>query len=149
MVMLAGGDLIDVLMNQHQQIRNTLSRVRAQSGSARAAAFDELRLLLRAHEAGEQELVHPATRDFAGEGDIAGARLAEEQAADRTLTELVELGVDHTSFDERFAAFHDAVLRHAELEEEEEFPTLRAVLTQERLISLGGRLLAAEGQPGA
>jgi hemerythrin superfamily protein len=147
MVTLAGGDLIDVLMNQHQQIRNTLARV--QAGPARSAALDELRLLLRAHEAGEQELVHPATRDFAGEGDIAGARMAEEQAADRALAELVDLGVDHDSFDERFAAFRDSVLRHAELEELEEFPRLRAVLTQERLVSMGGRLLAAEAQSGA
>jgi hemerythrin superfamily protein len=139
MVALAGGNLIDVLMNQHQQIRNTLARVQTRTVPERSIAFDELRTLLRAHEAGEQELVHPATRDFAGEGDIAGARLAEEQAADRALAELVD----------RFAAFRDAVLRHAELEEVEEFPRLRAVLTQERLISMGGRLLAAEAQSGA
>jgi hemerythrin superfamily protein len=148
MTFLAGGDLIDVLYDQHLQIKNALARVESAVGSDKEAAFAELRSLLHAHEMGEQEIVHPATRDFAGEGDIASALLAEEQDADEALAQLSALGTTDGDFDARFAEFRAAVLAHAEHEEQEEFPALRASLAPEQLVSLGAKLLSADAQAG-
>jgi hypothetical protein len=140
------GDAVDVLLSQHEEIKQTLTEVRVCSGADKAVAFDKLRTLLYAHEAGEQEVVHPATRDFAGEGDIAGHRVAEEQHADEMIARLGELGTGHPDFDAEYETFRDAVLQHAAREETEEFPCLRRALTPKVLLAMGDRLRAAEAR---
>ena len=137
-------DVVDVLLSQHEQIKEALAKVPILSGPHKAAAFDRLRALLHAHETAEQEIVHPATRDYAGEGDIAGHRVAEEVGAEAMLARLTDLGSDHADFDAEFMKLHDAVLQHAEREEVEEFPQLRKVLAPDLLVSLAERLRAAE-----
>ena len=141
-------DAIDVLLTQHQQIKQAFARVAESTGAAKADAFAELQALLRAHELGEQDIIHPATRNLAGEGDVADGRVAEELEADEALAQLAGLGISDGDFDARLAELQAAVLTHAEHEENEEFPALRRALTPEQLGSLGAQLLAAEAQAG-
>jgi len=140
----ADGDLIDMLYDQHQQIKNALMNIEAAAGGAgKETAFTELRSLVHSHESAEREIVHPATRDFAGEGDVASALGAEELEIDEALAQLAGLGTVDGDFDARFAELRAAVLAHIEHEEREEFPALRAALTPEKLVQLGAKLLAA------
>jgi hypothetical protein len=75
-----------------------------------------------------------------GGGEIAEARVAEEQEANRALAELKALGVDGPGFDATFDAFHQAVLAHATHEETDEFPRLRQLVAVERLHSMADEL---------
>jgi len=60
------------------------------------------------------------------------------------LTALEAVNVSSAEFDRRFAEFEQVVLDHAEREEQEEFPPVRARESQSTLVGMGAVLLAAE-----
>jgi len=133
------GDVVDVLQTQHGEIEDAFDEVLRVEIEHKAVALARLRGLLVAHEKGEQEVVHPALRERDG-GAIAEARVAEERAADEMLAELDTMLVDDPAFDERFDTLRTAVLDHAHREQDEEFPWLRANLSEEQLHRLADRL---------
>jgi hemerythrin superfamily protein len=141
-------DVIDLLLAQHQAMKGLFSEVRAAEGGRRQEAFHNLVRLMAVHESTEEQVVHPAARDDAGDA-VVDARLREENLARRVLSDLHDLGVDHPAFGERFAEFEKAVLAHAAHEEREEFPALRRHQDPDRLAHLAGALRAAEAvSPG-
>lgn len=136
-------DVITVLLRQHARVRELVVDVQQAQGQHRQQAFDELRALLAVHETAEEMVLRPVTRSI-GEVDVAKARNAEEGAANRMLAELEKMDTAAPDFDTKFAAFAEAVLRHAEKEEHDEFPQVRAAKSQEQLRSLSKALLAVE-----
>jgi hemerythrin superfamily protein len=136
-------DVIELLLSQHQRMKALFTRVRQSTGEAKQDAFHELTRLLAVHESAEEQVVHPAARDDAGD-DVVEARLEEENAAKRALAELYEMGVDAPGFDERFTAFEAAVLSHAQHEEQEEFPLVRMKTEPATLVRMAGAVRAAE-----
>ncbi len=120
-------DAVDLLVHQHDEIRRLLHAVETSVGVRREHAFDRLRRLLAVHETAEEEIVHPLIRHGMADGDqVVRARLAEENRGKRLLRELERMGTSAPSFEPMFARFQHAVLEHAEREEREEFPALRA-----------------------
>jgi hypothetical protein len=134
------GDIVDILLAQHEQITEYLDDVACATGQKRVEAFKTLQRVLRVHEEGEQHVVHPVTRDAAVAPEVATARIAEERRADLALAELRQLGLDSDEFDAKFAEFRAAVLEHARLEQDEEFPLLRKTQTNERLLAMANQL---------
>jgi len=63
---------------------------------------------------------------------VIDARREEESQGKRVLQELEEIGPASPDFEPLFAEFHKAVLRHAEYEEQQEFPELRTRSNAER-----------------
>jgi len=138
-------DAIDLLLRQHDRVRTLLSEVEASTGDQRRAAFDELRRFLAVHETAEELVIHPSTRRQGPEGEnIADARLQEENEGKDVLSSLEDLDVDDAEFETMFAEFTKAVSTHAENEETEEFPLLRARVSAEDLASMAKGLRAAE-----
>jgi hemerythrin superfamily protein len=137
--------VIDLLLEQHQQIRQLFTKVSNATGEAKRNAFDDLVRLLAVHESAEEQIVHPVARK---QGDAAEAvvqaRLDEEDEAKKALADLYDLGVDHPEFDSRLEAFATDVLVHAMHEEQEEFPRLREAVSDDRLKTMAGALKAAE-----
>jgi hemerythrin superfamily protein len=120
-------DAVDLLVHQHDEIRRLLRTVETSTGVRREHAFDRLRRLLAVHETAEEEIVHPLARHAMPDGDqVVRTRLAEENRGKRLLRELERMGTSAPSFEPMFARFQHAVLEHAEREEREEFPALRA-----------------------
>ena len=136
----AEGDIVDVLLYQHQELRRTMTEVEAATGLARAEAFGRLIALLETHERGEQQVVHPTTRESPGGVEIAEERAVEEREIDRELGELNTLGADDPDFPVRFAVFRESVIDHTRREEDEEFPMLRATLPTEQLLGMADEL---------
>ncbi|MEV7189982.1 hemerythrin domain-containing protein [Kitasatospora sp. NPDC093102] len=136
-------DVIDILLRQHRRIRELLSDVKRSDGEHKKQAFDELRALLAVHETSEQLILRPATRETAGK-QIAEARTREEEDATRALSQLEKMDVSSREFDARFSEFERSVLAHAEQEEREEFPAVRAGRAEEQLEKMGKRLLIVE-----
>lgn len=129
-----GDDIVDVLLAQHEHVKETFARVQAASGDAKEQLFGELITLLHTHESGEQQVVHPVTRaDKHDGGDlVAMACIAEERQADQRIAELKKLGTGHPQFDAKIEAFHQAVLAHATHEEQDEFPRLSRLPAERR-----------------
>jgi hemerythrin superfamily protein len=137
------GDMIEILLAQHQHIRELFKQVKGAEGERKQRAFDELRALLAVHETAEEMVLRPLSSKDAGAG-VADARNEEEREATRTLTVLEMMDVSSAEFDRDFAAFERAVLDHAGHEEKDEFPLVRAREDPDALLAMGRTLRAVE-----
>ena len=137
------GDMIEILLEQHQHIRELFKQVKGAEGERKQRAFDELRALLAVHETAEEMVLRPLSSKDAG-SEVAGARNEEEREATRTLTVLEMMNVSSAEFDRDFAKFERAVLDHARREEKDEFPLVRAREDQDALLAMGRTLRAVE-----
>jgi Hemerythrin HHE cation binding domain len=142
-----GGDVVDVLLEQHRLIQTSLAMVRSASGRRKFYAFTALVDLLNRHEHAEQEIVHPILKGSPGGARVAEDRLYEEASADRLLARLISMGVEDSSFDRQFDALRTIIGKHAWAEETQEFPLLRANVPAERLQSMANQVRAAQSEP--
>ena len=131
------GDVVVFLQEQHREVKLLLEQVSETKGKAREKAFGQLRRAMAVHETAEEEIVHPAARRHLPNGAaIVAARLREEHAAKRALSELEDLDVDSREFETTFQKLRAAVIAHAESEEREEFYQLPDEFTEEQLLHL-------------
>jgi predicted Zn-ribbon and HTH transcriptional regulator len=137
------GDVIAILLEQHRCIRELFTHVKRAEGRRKQQAFDELRVLLAAHETAEEMVLRPVSCHDAGAA-VASARNREEWEATRMLTALEAMDVSSAEFGRTFTEFGQAVLDHAEHEEQQEFPPVRARESRSTLAGMGAVLRAAE-----
>jgi len=139
-------DVVDVLRTQHEQVKRMLAQTEAATGPAKQQHFQDLLTLLELHEKGERQVVHPVTRSTGAAGDrTAMDRIGEERKAEEMITGLKMADVGTPEFDAQFARLRDAVLKHAQQEETEEFPRLRRDVAPEQLRAMAEQLLALQG----
>jgi ribosome-associated toxin RatA of RatAB toxin-antitoxin module len=138
-------DVVDVLVAQHEQVKDLMARTAAAEGEEKKRLFGELVHLLKTHEKGEQRVVHPVTRTSVdGGATTANSRLGEEERADQLIAEVQTMIADSREFDMWFEQLRHAVLDHAAHEEQEEFPALRRQLSAARLRTMAEELVAAQ-----
>lgn len=138
-------DVIDLLLSHHEQIKQLFGQIGRAHGAQKQQAWEQLVRLLVIHENIEQQLVHPlAARRVPDGEDVIESRLQEEQQAADDLSELYDMGIDHPQFDDRLIELRDAVVEHAELEEDEEFGYLRENVPVEQLLGIATAARAAE-----
>ncbi len=134
-------DVVDLLLEQHDEIRRQCAGIERSEGADRHRRFTELSRAIYRHERGEQAFVHAATQDATPAGDpIGGARLVEEGVIERSLAELGDLGTGDPQFDRRFADLHRAIREHMSREELDEFPLLRRYVSVQRLHWMAAQL---------
>jgi hemerythrin superfamily protein len=138
-------DVVDLLVEQHRQIKVMLSEFASAPAGQRQDRFEDIVRLLAMHESAEELVVHPAARDT-GERiqNVVQERLGEEKDAKQMLAELYDLGIDNPEFSGKFTAFTEAVIAHATREEDQEFPALRTGVPEEKLERMARMLRAAE-----
>src|SRR5919205_713285 len=122
------GDVIEFLLNQHQQVRGLLDDVLAASGEERQQYFDTVREMLARHETAEEMIVRPLTRKAPGGEDVAEHRMHEENEAKEVLADLEKMDVSSAEFTTKF----------------EEFPLLRQNTDPEALVKARDRVKRAE-----
>ncbi|GAA2759088.1 hemerythrin domain-containing protein [Actinopolymorpha rutila] len=138
-------NVVDLLLEQHGQIRDLFAKVQNARGRRKEELFSDLVRLLAVHETAEEEIVHPASREKIPSGEkVVAGRLKEESEAKKELATLYDLGVDHPDFDEKLAELAEAVTAHADHEERQEFSQLRKVLSEDELRKMAGAVRAAE-----
>jgi hypothetical protein len=137
-------DVIDLLLHQHHEVKRSLAEVETLEGDSKMAAFSRLEKLLSSHESAEQQVVHPVTRDHAGNPELAQDLVYDEDAAMVVMTELHSLGAGNPDFDPKFTALRDAVLGHNVREESEEYPLLRRTQSVQRLEEMADDLRAVQ-----
>lgn len=139
-------DVIELLQRQHREIRELFTQLdTAEDDDQRRKVFHSLVRLLAVHETAEEEVVHPEIRDLEPAAEsVVEARLGEERRAKELLTTLEKMGPDADGFDTLLVQLRDDVLAHAEHEEREEFPMLRAHRPPERLRAMAATVRLAE-----
>jgi iron-sulfur cluster repair protein YtfE (RIC family) len=140
------GDLVEQLLAQHEQVRAAIYAVaETTTAEARQETFDALRELLARHETAEEMIVRPLTRGIDDDGeDIASARMDEENESKKALAKLEKMDIASVEFARAFEKFAGDVLTHAQREETQEFPLLRANLDSDKLEKAERQLLLAE-----
>jgi hemerythrin superfamily protein len=137
-------DVIALLQRQHQEIRRLFGEVEQAQGDDRRESFRSLVRLLSVHETAEEELIHPEVRRVQGGEPVVEARIGEEHRAKELLSTLDDMGPEAEGFDTLLVQLRDDVLAHAEHEEREEFPLLRAEHDERRLQAMATAVQAAE-----
>jgi hemerythrin superfamily protein len=138
-------DVIGFLKGQHELIKGLFERVLAAEGRERAAVFSQLKDLMSAHEAAEEEVVHPAAeRALSGGPTEVAARVKEEIEAKAALEVLQNLDVTSSEFETKFRKLQKAVLAHAKSEEKEEFDKLANKLDDKQLKDMRKAVQAVE-----
>jgi hemerythrin superfamily protein len=131
-------DVVQFLVGQHEQIKGLFSETLNATGKDRKEPFIKLRRLLAVHETAEEEIVHPrAKRKLSNGADVVAARLEEEHEAKKVLTQLEKLDVSSQKFISELTKFRDAVVKHAEQEEKQEFAKLQKELSSDELAKMG------------
>ena len=134
-------DVIQVVLHQHDQMRRLCTDVRQASDTDKKGVFAELYQLVNVHEHGDLAVVHPAARGKTANGDrTAVACMTEGADIARALAELHALGVEHATFDSKFAVVDQAIHDHMAHEERDEFPILRRYVSIQRLHMMAGEL---------
>jgi hypothetical protein len=138
-------DITELVLAQHAEIKLRFDDLLTGRDADRDTAFCELRRLLAVHETAEELITHPALRRSGDDGDdIVERRLAEESEAKQALADLEKLGVEDPAFLRQAGALRDAVVAHADQEEAEELPRLRARLSPETRRAMAVAFRAAE-----
>jgi hemerythrin superfamily protein len=138
-------DLVDLLLEQHGQIKELFVKLLAAPAGSRREPLEDLVRLLAVHETAEEQLVHPLARKRIESGDaVVEARLHEEHQAKQALSDLYDAGVDHLDFQTKVMMLRDAVVAHSTREEQEEFPRLRQSVPAEQLERLASAVRTAE-----
>ena len=139
-------EVVAFLKAQHNLIEDMFDEVLfASDPEAREKPFAALRQLLAAHETAEEMLVHPRVRREAEHGDSSvDARLKEEHDAKELLSQIEKLDITSQHFIDELTNLREAVLDHAEHEENDEFPYLEGELDVAELKRLATAVRAAE-----
>jgi len=138
-------DAIEILIAQHNQIKQLFALVESSEGDERQREFDHLRALLAVHETAEEEVIRPITRSSVPNGEaVADARIEEENEAKEVLAKLEKLGTGSSEFMPTFLGLKKSVVAHAEREEQEEFLSLRSAKKPDELRQMGKRIKIAE-----
>lgn len=139
---LPKGDVVAVLLGQHDRIREMFRTVADADGEDRQQHFDRLRAFLAVHETAEEMILRPVTART--DAEVADARNREEAESNVVLAELEHLDVTSAEFGDRLRAFQEMVVDHAEAEEREELPRVLETCDQPMRLVMGKALLAAE-----
>jgi hemerythrin superfamily protein len=136
-------DVLDEVVKDHREIQALFARVNSATGKRKRDAFQNLVKKLAAHETAEQEVVHPLS-EAAGATAVKEHRLAEEREAEQLLASLVALEMGSPEFHDLFQRLEAEVLAHAQSEESEEHPRIRAHVSVDDLRGLADSFRTAE-----
>ncbi|MEU1938245.1 hemerythrin domain-containing protein [Streptomyces coeruleorubidus] len=138
-------DVVALLTQQHNHIRDLFAEVENASAGNRAEPFRRLVRMLAVHETAEEEVVHPAAGRLFQDGErVVDDRLGEERAAKEKLSRLDDMNPDDPEFLPAFRELRADVLQHAASEEQYEFPRLRENAGAQQLAMLATAVRAAE-----
>lgn len=121
-------DILVLLDRDHRAVEQQFSTLDKASPDEREDLFCQLVHDLVGHEVAEEIVVYPAIRKDAPNGDAeAEPRIEEQSAAEEKLKGMEKLDPASAEFATELAQLRQAVLAHAEAEEQNIFPLLRSV----------------------
>jgi hemerythrin superfamily protein len=118
---------IDLLKNEHYQVKQLLTQLPTTTGSERVQMLEEIKNALIVHNASEENVIYPAIKDLADRPQHAHTLYHQQDDAQVLVWELTQLIANDDMFVDKAEKLRDAILAHVQLEEEHEFPRLQAL----------------------
>jgi hemerythrin-like domain-containing protein len=142
-------DVLELLESQHTEVEDLIEVIeeRLENGKGDCAAlFAELADKIAAHATVEEKIFYPAAM-YPETSDMLHESVEEHLAVKRLLADMLDLDPDAGSDAETFCAklgvLEDLISHHAHEEEEDQlFPILRRVMTEDERAALGNEVLA-------
>jgi hemerythrin superfamily protein len=136
--------IVNVLLEDHQSVARRLSELASSVASARAELFWKLTDELVRHEVAEELVLYPAVRKLSGGEQLANARIREQSEAEQQLARMEKLDTESPEFMTEFTDLKAAVLEHAEHEENQVFPLVKAEVASEDQLQLAQKYQGAK-----
>ncbi|WP_433795053.1 hemerythrin domain-containing protein [Actinoplanes sp. CA-252034] len=141
-----GGDVIDVLVNDHRDVTALIGEIWAVADPMiRRDLTDTAISELVRHAVAEEMYVYPVMRKYLDDGDKAVEHdIEEHKELEETMKRLEDLDVSGLEFDLALRKLEELLTDHVHDEEDEQFPKLRRVVPHEELVELAGKVQTAK-----
>lgn len=142
-------DALELLKSDHDKVRSLFRQFEQAASSDDSAAQADLRDKiideLEVHTSIEEEVFYPQVREKVEETeDLVLEGVEEHHVVDQIIAEVRSMDPDEEAFEAKMTVLIENVEHHAEEEEEELFPKVRANLDPAKLAALGEELAAAK-----
>ncbi|NUR91271.1 MAG: hemerythrin domain-containing protein [Nonomuraea sp.] len=145
-------DVIAVLVKDHREVEQMFAELEALRGRADDRSYEQAKTLaeqvvieLVRHSVAEEEHLYPAVREeVPGGEELVEEEIAEHAGAEETMKRLEALHPSEAEFWPTLDRLMGEIRHHLAEEENELFPRLRQVCSQQRLDELGGKVRRAK-----
>ena len=141
-----GGDVVDILTTDHQEMIDLLSQIEqtADPGQRRDLADTVIAEVMR-HAVAEEMLVYPAVEEHVpnGKEEVEHDKKEHEEIV-RLMKRLEDVDSADPMFMELVRELEGQLRHHAKDEESEQFPQLRAHIPGDKLVELGEKVQNAK-----
>ena len=141
-----GGDVVDILTTDHQEMIDLLSQIEqtADPGQRRDLADTVIAEVMR-HAVAEEMLVYPAVEEHVpnGKEEVEHDKKEHEEIV-RLMKRLEDVDSSDPTFMELVRELEGQLRHHATDEESEQFPQLRAHIPGDKLVELGEKVQNAK-----
>ncbi|CCH87227.1 conserved protein of unknown function; putative Hemerythrin HHE cation binding domain [Modestobacter italicus] len=138
-------DVVDILTTDHHEVMDLIGQIPGADPGQRRDLADTVIAELMRHSVAEEMYVYPAMKDHLPDGE---SRVQHDVEEHQELVEMMKELEDVDSADPKFLQTLgrlETVLRdHVSDEERDQFPLLRAHLSREQLVEIGGKVEAAK-----
>jgi len=143
----AAKDALALLKEDHDNVRELLSKLEEAGGKSRSATLKTIEHELKVHTKIEEDIFYPAFREAAEKEEdskLYFEALEEHHVVDLVLPEIMDTDPSADEFPAKAKVLKDLVEHHAEEEEKQMFPRARRLMEKEQLRELGQQLADAK-----
>ena len=142
----AGADVIDILTTDHREMVELLGMIQQTSDpTERRDLADALIAEVMRHAVAEEMFVYPAVEKHVPGGSAHVEHDKEEhQEIVETMKQIEDLDASDPQFMNRIHQLEAQLRHHADDEESEQFPLLRAHISRDQLVSIGEKVQTAK-----
>src|SRR4051794_9247851 len=132
-------DVVDILTTDHHEVLDLLDQIPGAEPGQRRDMIETVIAELMRHSVAEEMYVYPAMRDHLPDGEQEVQHdIEEHQQLVEVMKELEDVDAADARFLERVGRLQTVLRDHVTDEERDQFPQLRAKLSREQLVEIGG-----------
>lgn len=143
----AAKDALTLLKEDHDKVRELLSKLEEAEGKSRLATLKTIEQELKVHTKIEEDIFYPAFREAAEkeeDTELYFEALEEHHVVDLVLPEIMDTDPGADEFAAKAKVLKDLVEHHAGEEEKQMFPRAKKLMEKEQLLELGQQLAEAK-----
>jgi hemerythrin superfamily protein len=133
-------DVVDVLMTDHREVEEMFTELEGLFGPGadaerRREVTDNVTIELVRHSVAEEVVVYPRVKEKVSEEEAERAR-REHAEAEETMKRLEQMDSDDPRFEAEIRTLMSEIREHVAEEEQQMFPHMRAVFTDDELVDM-------------
>lgn len=143
-------DVIEILSHDHREVEQMFAELDSlrgagdeQSSSRRKDVAEQVVIELVRHAVAEEAVVYPKVKEKVSEAEAEHAK-QEHAEAEATMKRLEKLNPQDPGFEAELQTLMTEIREHVAEEENEMFPHMRSIFSQQELVSMGGQVEAVK-----